>query len=145
MSLRQVGQLQVAATTRPPFDPPAECPGPQTRKPPKAPTREARTTALFVIGSRLRLRNVGADAGRPAQDCRARRRTTTAGSNRGARNAFQFYAIALGLALVVRLLAPALGHASLVITMATPAVAAAIMLVFVAPEGGSAPASPASA
>ena len=61
---------------------------------------------------------------------------TTAGANRGARNAFQFYAIALGLALGVRLLAPALGHASLAATMATPAVAAAIMLVFVAPEGG---------
>jgi membrane protease YdiL (CAAX protease family) len=61
---------------------------------------------------------------------------TTAGANRGARNAFQFYAIALGLALGVRLVAPALGHASHVATMATPAIAAAIMLVFVAPEGG---------
>lgn len=60
----------------------------------------------------------------------------TAGANPGARNAFQFYAIALGLAFGVRLFAPALGHASLALTMATPAVAAAIMLVFVAPEGG---------
>jgi uncharacterized protein len=61
---------------------------------------------------------------------------TNAGANRGARNAFQFYAIALGFALVVPLLAPMLGHASLATTMATPAIAAAIMLVFVAPEGG---------
>jgi hypothetical protein len=50
---------------------------------------------------------------------------TNAGANRGARNAFQFYAIALGLALVVPLLAPILGHASLATTMATPATAAA--------------------
>ena len=61
---------------------------------------------------------------------------TNAGANRGARNAFLFYAIALGLALGVRLLAPALGHGSLAATMATPSIAAAIMLVFVAPEGG---------
>jgi uncharacterized protein len=61
---------------------------------------------------------------------------TTTGANRGARNAFQFYAIALGLALFVRLLSPALGHASLAATMATPAIAAAIMLVYIAPEGG---------
>jgi uncharacterized protein len=60
----------------------------------------------------------------------------TAGANRGARNAFQFCAIALGLAFGVRLFAPALGHASLAATMATPAVAAAIMLVFIAPDGG---------
>ena len=61
---------------------------------------------------------------------------TTTGANRGARNAFQFYVIALGLALCVRLLSSALGHASLAATMATPAVAAAIMLVSIAPEGG---------
>jgi len=61
---------------------------------------------------------------------------TTAGANPGARNAFQFYALAVGLALGVLLFAPALGHASLAATMATPAVATAIMLVFVAPEGG---------
>ena len=61
---------------------------------------------------------------------------TNAGANRGARNALGFYAIGLGLALGVRLFAPALGHASLAVAMATPAVAAAIMLVFIAPEGG---------
>lgn len=65
-----------------------------------------------------------------------RNAVTHDGANRGARSAFQFYAIALGLALGVTLLAPLLGHASLAATMATPAVAAAMMLVFVAPEGG---------
>jgi uncharacterized protein len=38
---------------------------------------------------------------------------TNAGANRGVRNAFRFYAIAIGLAIGVRLLASALGHASL--------------------------------
>ena len=61
---------------------------------------------------------------------------TTTGANRGARNAFQFYVIALGLALCVRLLSSALGHASLAATMATPAIAAAIMLILIAPQGG---------
>ncbi len=65
-----------------------------------------------------------------------RHAVTTAGAIGGARNAFVFYAVALGLALIVRLLAPVLGHASLAATMLTPALAAAIMLGVVAPEGG---------
>ena len=61
---------------------------------------------------------------------------TTPGAIGGMRNASRFYAMALGLALVVTLFAPVLGHSSLALTMLTPAVAAAIMLAFVAPEGG---------
>jgi membrane protease YdiL (CAAX protease family) len=61
---------------------------------------------------------------------------TVTGAIGGGRNAFLFYALALGLALGVRLLAPLLGHASLAVTMTTPAIAVLIMLVFVAPEGG---------
>jgi hypothetical protein len=61
---------------------------------------------------------------------------TTTGVIGGARDAFLFYALALGLAVGVRLVAPALGHASLAATMMTPAIAATIMLIFVAPESG---------
>ena len=50
--------------------------------------------------------------------------------------AFVFYAITLGLALLVRLAVPVIGDASVLVTMLTPAIAAAIMLIFVAPEGG---------
>lgn len=60
----------------------------------------------------------------------------TAGSAVASRDAFRFYVIALCLALVVLALSPALGHASLAITMMTPAIAAAIMLGLVAPQGG---------
>jgi membrane protease YdiL (CAAX protease family) len=60
----------------------------------------------------------------------------TAGAILGSRNAFVFYALALGLAVGVLLLAPVLGHATLAATMMTPAIAAAIMLAFVAPEDG---------
>ena len=55
--------------------------------------------------------------------------------NRAGR-AFLFYAITLGLAVLVRLGVPLIGEASLPVTMLTPAVAAAIMLFVVAPEGG---------
>jgi uncharacterized protein len=50
--------------------------------------------------------------------------------------AFVFYAITLGLALVVRLAVPVIGEAIILVTMLTPAIAAAIMLMFLAPEGG---------
>jgi uncharacterized protein len=50
--------------------------------------------------------------------------------------AFVFYAITLGLAIVVRLAVPVIGEASLPMTMLTPAIAVAFMLIFVAPEGG---------
>lgn len=46
-----------------------------------------------------------------------------------------FYVMAFGLAILVRLAVPMIGEASLPITMLTPAIAAAIMLAFVAPEG----------
>lgn len=62
--------------------------------------------------------------------------STTAGAIRGARCAFLFFVLALGLAIGVRLLVPVLGHPSLAATMTTPALAAAIMLVVIAPEGG---------
>jgi membrane protease YdiL (CAAX protease family) len=48
-----------------------------------------------------------------------------------------FYAIALGLAIVVALLAPVIGEASLLLTMFTPALAVAVMLGILAPEGGA--------
>jgi uncharacterized protein len=50
--------------------------------------------------------------------------------------AFVFYGITLGLAVLVRLAVPVIGEASLPVTMLTPAVAAVLMLTFVAPEGG---------
>jgi membrane protease YdiL (CAAX protease family) len=55
---------------------------------------------------------------------------------KGLRKALVFYAIALSLAVLVRVAAPVLGEASAVVTMLTPAVAVAIMLTLVAPEGG---------
>lgn len=50
--------------------------------------------------------------------------------------AFVFYAITLALAIVVRLFVPWIGEASLPLTMLTPTIAAVIMLVWLAPEGG---------
>jgi uncharacterized protein len=47
-----------------------------------------------------------------------------------------FYAIALALAVAVAMAAPIIGEASPLVTMFTPAIAAAIMLGFVAREGG---------
>jgi uncharacterized protein len=47
-----------------------------------------------------------------------------------------FYGITLGLAVLVRLAVPVIGEASLPVTMLTPAIAAALMLVIIAPEGG---------
>ena len=55
---------------------------------------------------------------------------------KSSRKALEFYAITLGLAVLVRLAVPVLGEASLVVTMLTPAVAVVIMLTLVAPEGG---------
>jgi membrane protease YdiL (CAAX protease family) len=55
---------------------------------------------------------------------------------KGLRKALVFYAIALSLAVLVRVATPVLGEASAVVTMLTPAVAVAIMLTLVAPEGG---------
>jgi membrane protease YdiL (CAAX protease family) len=88
-----------------------------------------------MIGIGLRMRNAGAA---PAASLRTSVQDAVIipGVSGGTRNAFRFYAIALGLALVVRLLAPVLGRSSLPVTMLTPAIAAAIMLAFVAPEGG---------
>jgi membrane protease YdiL (CAAX protease family) len=54
---------------------------------------------------------------------------------RSTRNALTFYAIALALAVVVRLAVPVVGRASLALTMLTPAIAAAIMLAAISPEG----------
>jgi membrane protease YdiL (CAAX protease family) len=81
------------------------------------------------------MRKVGAVAGGPIRTL-VRDAVRTIEAKRSAHDAFQFYAIVLGLAIGVRLLAPVLGHASLAVTMATPAVAAAVMLLFVAQEGG---------
>ena len=50
--------------------------------------------------------------------------------------AFFFYAITLALAVIVRLAVPFIGDASLPVTMLTPTIATAIMLIFVAREGG---------
>ncbi len=50
--------------------------------------------------------------------------------------AFVFYGITLVLAVLVRLAVPWIGEASLPVTMLTPVIAAALMLIFVAPEGG---------
>lgn len=55
--------------------------------------------------------------------------------NRAGR-AFLYYAIAFGLAVMVRLAVPLIGEASLPVTMLTPTVAAAVMLFILAPEGG---------
>jgi uncharacterized protein len=52
------------------------------------------------------------------------------------RKAFAFYAIALALAVLVRLLVPWIGEASLPLTMLTPAIAVVILLGIIAPEGG---------
>jgi membrane protease YdiL (CAAX protease family) len=52
------------------------------------------------------------------------------------RNAASFYAIAFLLALTVCVAAPWIGAASPVVTMLTPAIAALLMLAWVAPEGG---------
>ncbi|HMQ92597.1 MAG TPA: CPBP family intramembrane metalloprotease [Amaricoccus sp.] len=54
----------------------------------------------------------------------------------GAGRAFAFYGIALGLAVAVALSAPVTGAATPLLTMFTPALAVAIMLGFLAPEGG---------
>ena len=54
----------------------------------------------------------------------------------GAGRAFAFYGIALGFAVAVALSAPLTGEASPLLTMFTPALAVAIMLGFLAPEGG---------
>jgi membrane protease YdiL (CAAX protease family) len=53
-----------------------------------------------------------------------------------ANKAFAFYGITLALAILVRFTVPFIGEASLPATMLTPAVAAALMLIFIAPEGG---------
>jgi uncharacterized protein len=50
--------------------------------------------------------------------------------------AFVFYVITLGLAILVRLAVPFIGEASALATMLTPALAAAAMMIFLAPEGG---------
>jgi membrane protease YdiL (CAAX protease family) len=50
--------------------------------------------------------------------------------------AFSFYALAFGLAVAVSFAAPVIGEASNLVTMLTPAIAAGIMLAFIAPEGG---------
>ena len=47
-----------------------------------------------------------------------------------------FYALTMGLALLARLAVPLIGGVVLPVTMLTPAIAVAIMLTFVAPEGG---------
>jgi uncharacterized protein len=47
-----------------------------------------------------------------------------------------FSAIVLSLAVAVRLAVPVIGEASLLVTMLTPAIAVAIMLLYAAPEGG---------
>jgi membrane protease YdiL (CAAX protease family) len=52
------------------------------------------------------------------------------------RKAFVFYAITLALAVAVVFAVPFLGEASLVVTMMTPTIAAVIMLMMIAPEGG---------
>jgi membrane protease YdiL (CAAX protease family) len=57
-------------------------------------------------------------------------------TNRTANKAFNFYAITLALAVLVRLAVPVIGEASLMVTMLTPAVAAVIMVTVIAPEGG---------
>jgi membrane protease YdiL (CAAX protease family) len=49
--------------------------------------------------------------------------------------AIVYYVITLGLAILVRLAVPLIGEASLPVTMLTPAIATAIMLLLVAPEG----------
>jgi uncharacterized protein len=59
-------------------------------------------------------------------------RMTDGNSNK----AFVFYGITLCLAVQVRLAVPFIGEASLPVTMLTPAIAAALMLIFIAPEGG---------
>ena len=51
-------------------------------------------------------------------------------------SAFVFYAITLGLAVLVRLAVPWIGEASVLVTMLTPAIATVIMLKLIAPEGG---------
>lgn len=51
------------------------------------------------------------------------------------RQAFTFYVITFALALLVRLAVPIVGEASAVLTMLTPAIAVAIMLGIVAPQG----------
>ena len=55
--------------------------------------------------------------------------------DQGPNRAFAFYGITLGLAVLVAIAAPVLGEASPLVTMFTPAIAAIIMLAFVAPEG----------
>jgi uncharacterized protein len=50
--------------------------------------------------------------------------------------ALAFYVMTFSLAVLVRLAVPLIGEASLPVTMLTPTVAAAVMLIFVAPEGG---------
>ncbi len=57
-------------------------------------------------------------------------------SDGNSNKAFIFYGITLGLAVLVRLAVPFIGEASLPVTMLTPAIAAALMLIFIAPEGG---------
>ena len=54
----------------------------------------------------------------------------------GSSKVFLFYAITLALAVLARLALPAIGDGILPLTMLTPAIAAAIMLAFIAPEGG---------
>ena len=54
----------------------------------------------------------------------------------GSGKVFVFYAITLALAVLARLALPVLGEGILPLTMLTPAIAAAIMLAFIAPEGG---------
>ena len=54
----------------------------------------------------------------------------------GSNKVIVFYAITLALAVLARLALPVLGEGILPLTMLTPAVSAAIMLAFIAPEGG---------
>ena len=57
-------------------------------------------------------------------------------SDGNSNKAFVFYAITLALAVLVRFAVPVIGEAILPVTMLTPAIAAALMLIFIAPEGG---------
>ena len=57
-------------------------------------------------------------------------------NTRNSNPAFVFYALTLGLAVLVRLAVPWIGEAGVLVTMLTPAIAAVIMLTLIAPEGG---------
>jgi uncharacterized protein len=67
------------------------------------------------------------------KDCQ--RSLSVRAEGNSSRKALEFYTIALGLAVLVGLVASLLGEASAVVTMLTPAAAVVIMLTVVAPEG----------